>query len=96
VPGVAHFAPSVGPLAQTNCRSRAGIALRACRSCRAGRARGALRSGLSAFASGSDWALATGFALRTLGSGRSRWSGRASRPALADGALGTDGPLLAL
>jgi hypothetical protein len=79
-----------------NCRCRAGVTLRARRSGRAGRASGALRSGRSAFASRSDWTLATGLSLRTLRSNRPRRSGRASRPALADGALGTDRSLLAL
>jgi hypothetical protein len=93
---VISAANAVGTGDHANCRSRAGIALRACRSCRAGRASGALRSGRSAFATGSDWALATGLPLWTLRSDRSRRSGRASRPALADGALGTDRSLLAL
>jgi hypothetical protein len=74
VPGVAHFAPSVAPLAQTKPARTSSSPQRTlsvpvnrriagagpgsrCRSCRGGRARGALRSGLSAFASGSDWAL---------------------------------------
>jgi hypothetical protein len=81
---------------EANCRCRAWVTRRPRRSGRAGRASGALRSGRSAFAGGADWALATSLPLWTLRSDRSRRTGRASRPALADGALGTDRSLLAL
>jgi hypothetical protein len=93
---VISAANAIGTSDDANCRCRAGVTLRARRSRRAGRTSGALRSGRSAFASGSDWALATGLPLRTLRSDRSRRSGRASRPALADRALGADRSLLAL
>jgi hypothetical protein len=86
----------IGAGDHANCRCRAGVTLRTCRSCRAGRASGTLRPWWSAFAAGSDWALATGFSLRALRSDRSGWARRASRPALADGALWTDWALLTL
>jgi hypothetical protein len=93
---VVSAANAIGTGDHANCRSRPGVALRACRSCRARRASGALRAGRSAIAGGADWALVTGFALRTLRSDRSGRSRRTSWSPLPDRALGTHGSLLAL